>query len=141
METGETVLAVMPRDRLTTALTMFHRGGFGHVIRVLDPARAPIPAQLTRAGVPGARLAGCCGGEDVLLLVHAPARTGQAVSLASQLGATDTEVVARERSVADSVAPGLITHVGERRGRRGGRRRGDAVPMPLATPADAQVAD
>ena len=140
METGETVLAVMPRDRLTTALAMFHRGGFGHVIRVLDPERAPIRAQLARAGVPEARLGRRCGTSDVLLLVHAPARTGQAVSLATQFGATDTEVVARERSVADSVAPGLITSVGERRGRRGGRKR-DSVPMPPIAAGDAQVAD
>ena len=141
METGETVLAVMPRDRLTTALTMFHRGGFGHVIRVLDPERAPIRAQLTRAGVPGARLSRCCGASDVLLLVHAPARTGQAVALASQHGATDTEVVSRERSVAESVAPGLITHVGERRGRRGGGRRREEMPMPPVAAGEAQVAD
>jgi len=141
METGETVLAVMPRDRLTTALTMFHRGGFGHVIRVLDPERAPIRAQLMRAGVPAARLSRSCGATDVLLLVHAPARTGQAVSLASQFGATDTEVVARERSVADSVAPGLITHVGERRGRRSGGRRREDAPMPPVAAGEAQVAD
>jgi len=139
METGETVLAVMPRERLTTALTMFHRGGFGHVIRVLDPERAPIRGQLIRAGVPEARLMGCRGASDVLLLVHAPARTGQAVSLAMQVGATDTEVVTRERSVADSVAPGLITSVGERRGRRGGRKR-DTVPMPV-TAGEALVTD
>lgn len=140
METGETVLAVMPRDRLTTALTMFHRGGFGHVIRVLDPDRAPIRAQLTRAGVPVARLMGCCGASDVLLLVHAPARTGQAVSLATQFGATDTEVVARERSVADSVAPGLITSIGEQRGRRGSRKR-EPVAIPPVAADEAQVAD
>ena len=141
METGETVLAVMPRDRLTTALTMFHRGGFGHVIRVLDPDRAPIRAQLARAGVPDARLSRYCGAADVLLLVHAPARTGQAVALASRWGATDTEVVARERSVSDSVAPGLITHAGERRGRRSGSRKRDEMPQPLVAAGEAQVAD
>lgn len=141
MDTGETVLAVMPREHLTTALAMFHRGGFGHVIRVLDPQRAPIRAQLIRAGVSEARLMRCCGTSDVLLLVHAPARTGQAVSLASQFGATDTEVVARERSVADSVAPGLITHVGERRGRRGASRKRDTVPTSPVAVDDAQVAD
>lgn len=140
METGETVLAVMPRDRLTTALTMFHRGGYGHVIRVLDPERAPIRTQLARAGVPRARLTSCCGSADVLLLVHAPARTGPAAALAAQCGATDTEVVARERSVTDSVAPGLITSAGERRGRRAATRKGASM-VPPPPPNPEQVAD
>jgi hypothetical protein len=138
---GETVLAALPRERLAGTLTAFHRNGFGHVIRVLDPERAPIAEQLRRAGVHGARLAECCGAGTVLLLLHAPARTGAAASIARQAGASEVEVVARQRSVADGIAPGLIGVAAERRQRRAASRRGSRpAPPPPPVQGDDQVA-
>lgn len=142
MESGETVLAVIAREHLPSALTMFHRNGFGHVLRVLDPERAPIPDQLQRAGVADARLASCCAPGTVLLLLHAPARTGRAAELARGVGATDTEVVARQRSVADGLAPSLIGVAGERRTRRSASRRSSRpAPPPIAPPVSDQLSD
>jgi len=53
----DTLIAVIPRSRLSATLTAFHRNGYGHVTRVLDPERAPVAQQLGRAGVHESRIA------------------------------------------------------------------------------------
>jgi hypothetical protein len=112
-------------------LTAFHRNGYGHVTRVLDPERAPLAQQLGRAGVRASRIAETEPVDSVLLFVHAPKRTTEAAALAIANGATDAEAVACGEPVSAAVAPGLITFAGNRRGRRTERRTprtSDATP-------------
>lgn len=127
----DTLLALVPRSRLSSMLTAFHRNGYGHVTRVLDPDRAPLAQQLGRAGVGESRMATAEPGDAVLLFVHAPKRTTDAAALAIANGATDAEVVACGAPVSAAVIPGLITFAGNKRGRRADRRAArpdDAVP-------------
>ena len=118
----DTLLALVPRARLSSMLTAFHRNGYGHVTRVLDPERAPLAQQLGRAGVRESRIAGTESADSVLLFVHAPKRTTEAAALAVANGATDAEVVACGAPGSAAVAPGLISFAGSRRVRRAERR-------------------
>jgi hypothetical protein len=87
------MLAIIHRDLLSNALTRFHRGGYGHVIKVMDPVRSPVNAQLQRAGVATTRLGMQVGNSCVLLFVPAPARTTDAATIAHGSGAIDVELV------------------------------------------------
>jgi len=118
----DTLIAVVPRSRLSAMLTAFHRNGYGHVTRVLDPERAPVAQQLGRAGVHESRIASLEFSDAVVLFVPAPKRTNDAAALAVAHGATDAEVVTCGTPVSAAVAPGLITFAGHRRGRRMDRR-------------------
>ena len=113
----DTVLAAVPRSELSVVLTAFHRGGYGHVIRVIDPERAPLTLQLGRAGVTGARMIEV-GKDQVVLFVPAPQRTTQAATLAMTNGAIDVELVTRGVATSESVAPTLISRAGARRASR-----------------------
>ena len=118
---SDTVLAVVPRTALSVLLTAFHRNGYGHVIRVLDPERAPLPDQLGRAGIPACRIADSTLAGCVLLHVYAPERTTPAAALAVAHGALDCELV-HAGGIPLTSAAGLITTAGDRRGRRSARR-------------------
>jgi hypothetical protein len=118
----DTLIAVVPRSRLSAILTAFHRNGYGHVTRVLDPDRAPVAQQLGRAGVHESRVASADLADAVVLFVPAPKRTTDAAALAVAHGATDAEVVTGGTPVSAAVVPGLITFAGHRRGRRAERR-------------------
>lgn len=131
---ADTVLAVVPRSELSVALTAFHRGGYGHVIRVIDPERAPLPLQLGRAGVTGARIIEV-GKDQVVVFVPAPQRTTQAATLALTNGAIDVELVTRGPATSESVAPALISRAGARRDRRASSRT--AIPPATVPSADA----
>jgi hypothetical protein len=133
----DTLLALVPRARLSSMLTAFHRNGYGHVTRVLDPERAPLAQQLGRAGVRASRIAEAEPIDSVLLFVHAPKRTTEAAALAVANGATDAEVVTCSEPVSAAVAPGLISFAGNRRGRRAERR----APQPSDTPTPELAAD
>ena len=119
---SNTVLALVSRSVLSTALTAFHLNGYGHVIRVLDPDRAPLSDQLKRAGVDASRICSLDRVEGVVLFVHAPERTMQAAALAAANGATDVEVVSCGVSVAGIAPKDLIDLAQTRRGRRSGIR-------------------
>ncbi len=119
---SDTLIAVIPRSRLSATLTAFHRNGYGHVTRVLDPERAPVAHQLGRAGVNESRIASAELVDAVVLFVPAPKRTADAAALAVAHGATDAEVVSCGTPVSAAVVPGLISFAGHRRGRRSERR-------------------
>ena len=129
----DTLLAIVPRVRLSAVLTAFHRDGYGHVTRVLDPERAPLRNQLGRAGVQRSRLANAPLTDAVMLFVHAPMRTSAAAALAVTHGALDIELVPCGDPVSAAIAPGLIAFAEDRRERR--------LNRPLnpghSTPADA----
>lgn len=114
----DTVLALVQRSRLSVVLTAFHREGYGHVTRVLDPERSPLTAQLLRAGVDRSRLAAARTDDSVLLFVHAPMRTTIAAALAVSHGAHDVEVVTCAKMTAGAVVPGMMTRSRTRRDRR-----------------------
>ena len=118
---ADTVLARVPRPNLSVALTAFHRGGYGHVIRVIDPDRAPVGSQLQRAGIEDARLAAHAP-DSVVLLVPAPQRATQAAALAMANGATDVELISRGAAASETIAPRLIARAGSRRDRRASRQ-------------------
>jgi len=118
----DTLLAIIPRRRLSETLTAFHRDGYGHVTRVLDPDRAPLAKQLGRAGVQSSRLATLSLNDAVVLFVHAPMRTTAAAALAVVHGALDVDVVTCGQPVSAAIAPGLIAFAEDRRDRRGSRQ-------------------
>src|SRR5687767_6753031 len=125
----DTILAVVPRTNLSAVLTGFHRGGYGHLIRTLDPERAPITSQLQRAGIEAARLTSV-GPNEVVVFVPAPGRTTQAAAMAMANGAVDVEPVTRGAAISETVAPRLISHAGARRDRRASRRMPATPPAP-----------
>ena len=133
---SDTLIAVVPRARLSAMLTAFHRNGYGHVTRVLDPERAPVAQQLGRAGVHESRIASAKLDDSVILFVPAPKRTSDAASLAVAHGATDAEVVTCGTPVSAAVVPGLITFAGYRRGRRTERRTPRAAEITPDLAAD-----
>ena len=133
----DTVLALVPRHHLSAVLTGFHRGGYGHLIRVMDPQRATLTTQLQRAGVAEARLTSASG-DQVVVFVPAPGRTPQAASIALSNGAIDVEVVTCAGATTETVTPRLIRQVGNRRNRRTARRTAPVSP-PAAERTDTLV--
>jgi len=117
----DTVLARVTRPGLSVVLTAFHRGGYGHLLRVLDPERAPLVSQLERAGISDARMA-VVGSNEVVVFIPAPQRTDQAAAIAVANGASDIEIVTRGTATSETVAPRLISHAVDRRDRRTSRR-------------------
>jgi hypothetical protein len=140
---SDTVLAVVPRAALSAVLTAFHRNGYGHVTRVLDPERAPVPDQLRRAGISGCRLASLTPNACVLLHVYVPERTTPAASLAVAHGALDCELV-HAGGIPVTTAASLLSAAGDRRERRAGRRtvsRDTRVMLPGLDHTVAETAD
>ena len=120
----EIVLALVERGRLSEVLTGLHRGGYGHVVRVLDSERAEVGGQLRRAGadVPVGFPSEQPGW--VTVMVPAPARTRAAADLLARLGAATTWEVERTAGPLPAFIGGSSTRP---RGRR---------PATLETQAD-----
>lgn len=81
---GESVVAVVDRDRLSGVLSALHGSGYGPNTRVLDGARGDLPAQLARAHVriEGSDLnLGDRPAESAIVLVHAPGRGERVLAL------------------------------------------------------------
>ncbi len=135
----DTVLALVPRSNLSVVLTAFHRGGYGHVIRVLDPERAPICSQLHRAGISEPRMPTVMAPDSVIVFIPAPERTSQAAALAVANGATDIELANRRMPTSEAVAPRLISQASDRRDLRASRRA--SISPPAIAGQDAAVAD
>ena len=93
---SDTLIAVIPRSRLSATLAAFHRNGYGHVTRVLDPAGAGGAATRPRR-VHKSRIASADLVDAVVLFVPAPKLTADAAALAVAHGATDAEVVSWAR--------------------------------------------
>lgn len=92
---GDTVIAVVERDRLPAVLAAIHRAGFGPLARVFDPARGPLGEQLRRAGLPLPPDIERPDAPTVVLAVTAPGRAGHAAETAAGGGATGIYVTTR----------------------------------------------
>lgn len=94
---SETVVAVFAPERLSDGLARLHGQGFGPATRVLDGARGDLTGQLSRAGLPSDVLDHLRddnpGTVMCLILVNAPARSGQASDLLERAGALAVQVV------------------------------------------------
>jgi hypothetical protein len=133
----DTMLALIPRDRLPGALATFHREGYGPVMRVMDPVRATIAEQLERAGVAGARLAGMCGEGTVMIFVHSPGRAKMAAAIAVAQGAVDVELARRDGGGETKATSRIIESAQQRRSRRTRRIPGSNPPsIPTELTAD-----
>lgn len=133
---SDTVLAVIPRDRLNQALAVFHRDGFGPVVRVMDPDRSAVGDQLSRAGVPHSRIADACSQQTVVVCVFAPERVKPAAAIAVAQGATEVDIVRRSVAITDQF-PGAILDIALDRRQRRVRREvpglgHDSVPVMAA---------
>lgn len=106
---AETVVGVFARAALSDALTALHRARFGPQTRVLDGARAPLGAQLRRAGLARelATVAADLTREHALILVNAPGRGAEAARLLAQVGASDVVVLGEVPAAAAPSSPGL----------------------------------
>ena len=85
--TGDTVVGAFDRERLSSALAMVHRAGFGPHARVLDGARGDLVGQLRRAGI---RLTLEPRDEEAataLIVVTAPGRGAAAADALARAGA------------------------------------------------------
>ena len=94
-DTGDAVIGIVERNRLSTVLTAVHRGGHGHNARVIDPSRGDIPGQLRRAGVTTSIDLTANPTDTVLVLIHAPGRIAKTTDLLRQSGAHPIHVVTR----------------------------------------------
>jgi hypothetical protein len=83
---ADVVVAVTERTQLPLLLTNLHRGGYGHVVRVLDPERGDVAGQLRRAGVEPPLGLAAAGQDGVVLMIAAAARTAAAAGLLRRLG-------------------------------------------------------
>jgi hypothetical protein len=96
----EIAIGSIERATLSALLTAVHRGGYGHVTRVIDPERGDEIGQLRRAGVTvpdGFRVADT---GNVAVMISAAARTPAAVELLRRYGATDIWTAARATAPA-----------------------------------------
>ena len=115
-ESGDAVVGVVDRSRLSGALTAIHRGGHGHNARVLDGARGDVIGQLRRAGVQDELGIDPRAKDSVLILVHAPGRTAKAAELLQRVGASAVHVVSR--AGAELPAPFYAGAIGFGKGRK-----------------------
>ena len=133
MENGagsaDVVVAAVDRALLSAVLSAVHRGGYGHLARVLDPERGDVAGQLRRAGIavpPGFALDGA---QRVAVMITAAARTPAAASLLRQLGASDVWTTGRTTAPTPLLI-GSLSNLTERAGRSRARR--NPVGEPLA---------
>lgn len=94
-ETGDAVIGVVERNRLSTILTAVHRSGHGHNARVIDSARGDVAGQLLRAGVTDRVDLSSNPPDSVLVLIHAPGRISKTTELLQHAGAHPIHVVHR----------------------------------------------
>ena len=92
---GDTVLAMVDRERLGGVLAAVHRAGLGSLARVFDPRRGPIAAQLRRAGLPEPPEAATADPALVMLALTVPGRAAIAADALARGGAHRVYVTAR----------------------------------------------
>lgn len=92
---GDTVLAIVGRDRLPIVLAEIHRAGFGSVARVFDPGRAEIVGQLRRLGLPAPPEVAVADPAFLVLTVSAPGRAALAAEAIARGGARRVYVTRR----------------------------------------------
>lgn len=95
---GESVVAVVDRDRLSAVLAALHGSGYGPNTRVLDGARGDLAAQLARANIRVSESdlnLGDRPSESAIVLVHAPGRGERVVALLRPQGPRDMQLINR----------------------------------------------
>jgi hypothetical protein len=99
----EIVIATIERAKLSEALTAIHRGGFGHLTRVLDPERGEVIGQLRRAGVDVPAGFALDRGNGVAIMISAAARASAAADLLRRFDAGS--IWTAEKSAASQPLP------------------------------------
>jgi hypothetical protein len=98
---GESVVAVVDRERLSAVLASLHGSGYGPNTRVLDGARGDLAAQIARANVPVSESdlnLGDRPSESAIVLVHVPGRGERVVALLRPLGPRDMQLINRAKA-------------------------------------------
>jgi hypothetical protein len=117
-DSGDAVIGIVERNRLSTVLTAVHRGGHGHNARVIDASRGDIPGQLSRAGVIQTIDFTSNPPDSVLILIHAPGRIAKTTELLQRAGADPIHVVNRIGAEAPRSFTSLPAPVVKTRSRR-----------------------
>jgi len=95
---GETVVAVIDRDRMNGVLATLHGNGYGSNTRVLDGARGDLAAQFARSGVPAGGVDLNLGerpAETAVVLIHAPGRGERVAALLAAQQPRDLQIFSR----------------------------------------------
>ena len=127
-ESADVVVAAVDRAQLNAALSAVHRGGYGHLTRVLDPARGDVAGQLRRAGIAVPAGFVLDGARCVAVMVAAAARTPAAASLLRQIGAADVWTTGRTTAPTPLLI-GSLVNLTERAGRSRSRRQSSSEPL------------
>ncbi len=90
---AETVIAVLGPTALPVGLARLHGAGFGHLVRVLDPARGDIGVSLRRAGITADIGLDTFDPDASVVLVQATGRSAVVGDLLLTAGATDVRVL------------------------------------------------
>lgn len=104
---GDTVLAVVRRDRLPAVLAEIHRGGLGTAARVFDPVRGEVGAQLRRVGLPIPPEATVNDSAVLVLAVTAPGRAVRAAEAMAKGGAERVYVTSRHEEAPLNPVPAV----------------------------------
>jgi hypothetical protein len=117
-DSGDAVIGIVERNRLSAVLTAVHRGGHGHNARVIDASRGDVPGQLSRAGVTQTLDLTSNPPDSVLVLIHAPGRIAKTTELLQRAGADPIHVVNRIGAETPRSYTSLPAPVVKSRGRR-----------------------
>lgn len=117
-DSGDAVIGIVERNRLSTVLTAVHRGGQGHNARVIDASRGDVPGQLSRAGVTQTIDLASTSLDSVLVLIHAPGRIAKTTELLQRAGADPIHVVNRVGAETPRSFTSIPAPVGKSRNRR-----------------------
>ncbi len=110
----DSVVALIPEDRIGEVLPVIHRSGYGHVVRLVRAGKRPVLDQLQRAGVPIAQAPELIGGLPAVLVISAAARSPMASALVMRHGASRIWIVTAQgawNEVEDSVLAQPNVHV------------------------------
>lgn len=84
----DSVVALIPEDKVGSVLPAVHRSGYGHLARMIRSGKRAVLDQLQRAGVPVTQAPEALAGIPAVLLVTAAARTPMAAALLLREGAS-----------------------------------------------------
>lgn len=109
---AETVIAVLGPAALPVALARLHGAGFGHLVRVLDPARGDIGVSLRRAGITADIGLDTFDPDASVVLVQATGRSAVVGDLLLTAGAREVRVLVnperRDAGEAADLAAGEV---------------------------------
>ena len=111
---GESVVAVVDRDRLSAVLSALHGSGYGPNTRVLDGARGDLAAQLARVSVRVSESdlnLGDRPSDTAIVFVHAPGRGERVVALLRPHGPRDIHLVNRPALTVQSASSPEATSI------------------------------